>query len=935
MAPAGLFGRDAEIDAIDCCLELAREGHFGGVRLVGAPGVGKTALCDRAAELAVGFTVVRARGTETEEDLPLAALSAVLTRLPDRGVSASSALSGVERMRDMLAGNDRLALGAFVLDLLSRAAEERPLLLVLDDWHWFDPSSVEALSFCFHRLDADRVAVVLGERAGAAPTAPLPRVPPLTLRDLPVEAAWRLLRAELGDLASAVGGEVVAVTGGNPLALKEVARRLTEGERSGVVRLRQPVDVGDRLSDYYHRTLEPLSAPAKLALTTVAAAGSAPELVEPALARLGLSFHELEVAETLDVIAVGDLGTWEFRHPLLRTAALGLVPPVLQRRVHRALAEAAAGDLGRHAFHLSAAAVGPSQEVGDALADLAREALVRGGQSMAAGILEQAAHLTPAGELRAQRFLAAAKAALLSGATPRVVPLLDHVGESVPGSDLAREAALVGAQALLWSNVEKAVDQALAAARPLAATRPQVAIDGLAMGVTGLLTRGEQPAAIRVGLEGVELARSRGADDLALLGGLTGSLVVAGRRLEAGELLGPDIVDRCLALLREPGSDLPMNSTLIYLSQTLRWCDRHAEAERLARALAEHCRQRSAPYALPYPLCVLCDTLWWNGRWAEARSVGEEGLELAEQTGQYVLGGFIQAQLARLWSARGDVARADGLAAGAIRISSRAGIPPIHLFSLAAQGLGRIASGNAEEAVSLLRSAESLARDIGVADDSPTPYVAELIEALWRCGEQEEAERRLDAYLDLALRHGGPYRLATAWRCRAMLTGGAEADDLFRRALWANSRVGFEEARIRFCWGEALRRRRRPAEARHQLEQAARIFQTLGAESYARRAQQELEPLGIRIHPLQPSGVQDLTSRELQVALAVAEGRSNRDIASRLFISQKTVEYHLGNVFMKLGVSSRTQLVMLLPRVLPPNAGDWPGALPAENQGNL
>jgi len=249
MSPSSLYGRDREIEAIDCCLEMAREGHFSGVQLVGAPGVGKTALCERAAELGVGFSVVRVRGIETEEDLPLAALSGVLTQIPDHhDLSAYRALRGVERMRDALAGTDRLALGAFVLDLFSRAAEERPLLLVLDDWHWFDAASAEAMSFAFHRLDADRVAVVIAQRAKAGTVVPLPPVPPLMLRDLPADAAWGLLQAELGGLASAVGAEVLAATGGNPLALKEAAKSLSHHERSGVVRLHQPVDIGDRLA---------------------------------------------------------------------------------------------------------------------------------------------------------------------------------------------------------------------------------------------------------------------------------------------------------------------------------------------------------------------------------------------------------------------------------------------------------------------------------------------------------------------------------------------------------------------------------------------------------------------------------------------------------------------------------------------------------------
>ncbi len=925
MAAVRLYGRDPEIDAIDACLQVAREGRFSGLQLVGAPGIGKTALCERAAELAAGFTVVRARGVETEEDLPLAALSGILTKVPEHGrPSANRALSSIERIREVLAGGDRLALGAFVLDLLSTAAEDCPLLLVLDDWHWFDRASAEALGFAFRRLDADRIAVVLAERSGVRAVEPIPRVPPLVVRDLPTADARRLLHMELGDLASAVGAAVIMATGGNPLALQEAAKSLTEPERSGVTELRQPVDIGAQLSAYYRETLKPLPAGSKLALLTVAAAGSAPELVEPALASMGLSLGELEPAETLDVIRTGELGVWEFRHPLLRTATMGIFPPHLRRRVHRALAESAVGDLPRRAFHLSAAAIGPSQEVGDALAEVARQAETRGGQSMAAGILEQSAELTPAGELRARRFLAAARAALLSGAPDKVVPLLQKVATAAPGSDVAREAELVGAQALLWSNVERAVDQALGAARSLAAARPQVAIDGLAMGATGLHTRGEHAAAVRIGREGLELARCRGVDDLALLGALAGALVLGSHRSEADRLLAPDIVDRCLALLRGPGGDLTMNSTLIYLAQSLRWCDRHAEAERLARALAEHCRERSAPYALPYPLAVLCDILWWNSRWAEARSVGDEALELAEQTGQYVLSGFVKAQLCRLWATRGDLERAGSLAEAAIEISSQSGVKPIRLFALSALGLGRLANGNAEEAADVLRGAESVANDMAVDDDSPTPYVAELIEALVRCGEQAEAGRRLDGYLSRALRDGGPYRLATALRCRAMLAVERETDDLCRQALEANPGIRFEEARVRFCWGELLRRHHRPSEARPQLEEAAHIFQTLGAESYARRVRQELEPLGLRIHPVRTSGVDQLTSRELQVALAVAEGRSNRDIASRLFISQKTVEYHLGNVFMKLGVSSRTQLAMAVPKVLPSSSDDWP-----------
>ncbi len=925
MAPVRLYGRDPEIDAIDGCLQIAREGQFSGVQLVGAPGVGKTALCERTAELAVEFKILRARGVETEEDLPLAALSGILANLPDLGPPPPNrTLARIERIRDVLAGGDRLALGAFVLDLLSTAAEDSPLLLVLDDWHWFDNASVEALGFAFRRLDADRIAVVIAGRSGTRATLPLPRVPLLVIRDLPTAAARSLLEGELGDLAAAVGIAVITATGGNPLALKEVAKSLSESERSGVARLRQPVDIGAQLSSYYRKVLEPLSSESKLALTTVAAAGSAPELVEPALTSLGLSLDDLEAAEALDVIAVGERGVWEFRHPLVRTAALGVFPPRVQRRIHRALAGAAVGDLPRRAFHLSAAAVGPSHEAGDALAEVAGQAEARGGQSMAAGILEQAAELTPAGELRARRFLAAAKAALLSGAPAKVVPLLDKVSKAAPGSDLAREADLVGAQALLWSNVERAVDQALSAARGLAATRPQAAIDGLALGATGLHTRGEQAATVRIGREGLELARSRGADDLALLGALAGAVLVGGHRSEADRLLAPEVVGRCLSLLRGQGSDLGMNSTLIYLAQTLRWCDRHAEAELLARALAEHCRRRSAPYALPYPLAVLCDILWWNGRWPEARSVGEEALELAEQTGQYVLSGFVRAQLARLWSARGDLERADSLAEAAIRISSQSGIKPVRLFALSAQGLGRLANGNAEAAADVLGRAESVADDMGVEDDSATPYVAELIEALARSGEHARADLRLDRHLSLALRDGGPYRLATAFRCRALLDSGAQADDLFRQALEANPGIRFEEARIRFCWGELLRRRRRPSEARPQLEAAAHIFQTLGAESYAWRVRQELEPLGLRIQPVRTSGIDQLTSRELQVALAVAEGRSNRDVASRLFISQKTVEYHLGNVFMKLGVTSRTQLAMAVPRVVPSSSDDWP-----------
>jgi DNA-binding NarL/FixJ family response regulator len=904
-----VHGRELECARIEATLSCAIAGRAAVVCLEGEPGAGKTALCEYAIRSASGFGVVTTTGVQGEADLPLAGLSSLLRplvalagELPE---AHRQALGGALGLGGQAAA-DRFTLAAATLALLTTAAERQPLLVVIDDAQWLDPPSSEALSFALRRLQADAVAAVIAARPGESLVLP-EATEVLTVGGLEPPAALQLLKERgADDIAPQVGAALVAGTGGLPLALIEAASQLSAGQRAGRAPLPDPLPVGPRLAQAYRQRLAQLPKTSQRALAAVAAAGSqAAELVPVALPALDLSLDDLFPAETAGVLTVtaGQIG---FTHPLLRSVAGELLSAPERRKVHRALAEAAAHDPERHAWHLAAAATGPSEPVAQALL-AAADAQRRGGIVAAAAILDRAAHLSPPGEARLARLTEAAQALSLAGQPATAVGLADEVIAATSDPLQRADAAMARGNALLWvADSKSTAEGLLVEARRVAPLDPTRAAIGLCQAAAGLGSRGEIPTLVVLAEEAYRLTES-GDDQVAVACRLLYStaLVVAGRNPEAKALLEALPWDQMGEGLAELGSPAYISG-----AQTLIRMERFAEADPVLRAITSSCREHAAPSALAYALGALSELQWWVGRWSESLSSAEEAVALAEQTEQPVLLGFVATSSARSLAVQGSEDRCRSRVGEALAIAQRFGAPPVRFYALQPLGLLELSLARPEQAVGPLRAADAIRVEEKVGCPIAVPYLADLVEALIRIDDSTGALNSLETLETIARATQSRWAAATSVRCRALMARGHDADGLFSHALelLASSSIPFEQARTQLYWGEALRRRRDIARSRALLDQALGIFEPLGARHWAERARAELRAAGVRPTRTSVPVFQQLTSQELQVALAVAEGKSNRQIATALFVSPKTVEYHLGKVYAKLHVSSRTQL---------------------------
>jgi DNA-binding CsgD family transcriptional regulator/tetratricopeptide (TPR) repeat protein len=911
-----LHGRTAERRLIDRSLERAALGRFAAVGIEGEPGSGKTALCEyaTAAAAAAGFDVVSVSAADGEADLPLAGLSLLVHPLLAWGGTLSP------HQRRLLGGEgsaveDRFMLGAAVLAALSAAAEQRPLLVVLDDVQWLDAVSADALSFALRRLDVDTVSVLLAGRPGSLHTMPV--ADPAVLGGLERQAALDLVTDRAPDVTGAVAATLVNATGGVPLALVEAVGQLSAAQRRGNAPLPEPLPIGGRLLELYRAQLAPFPGECLLALGVLAAAGSADDLVSPALADLGIDLAVLEPAEAGGVVT-SPAAALTFRHPLIRQAALDLLSPAQRRRVHQALADAASGDPERYAGHLSAAVLGPSEPVAQALLAAAQEAERRGGLSAAAGILERAALATPPGEVRFGRLAAAAEAQLLAGQVEVALAHLDEIIAASGDRVLRADSALTRTQALLWApDGSHTAQTAKSEALHVAESDPCRASAGLTQAAQLLLSRGEIDTAVQLARDAHRYATGDRIHTLGAVAVLANALISGGQRDEAAALLDTATIDSYIEWAGR-SADLPgyVYASLASVGQALGISERDDEAALVLTPIVEDYRRRFAPHGLVFPLSSLSENLWRTGRWVQAGSLGEEALALASQTGQTVLGAFVATFLARIRAGQGDSAASRELIEQAFAVAAAAGITSVRLYALQALGFLELGASRLEEAIPVLREADAIAQQYGYRDLIAIPYSVDLIEALIRCGQRDEAEAAVARHRHLAATLHSPWGTATANRYQAMMlaTDGRSdqaADLLFREAIALHPTGSFDEARTRLCWGERLQGHDRPGSLL-QLERAAAVFDTLGAQPWAQQARTVLTAIGAGSAPPARPALQQLTARELQIALAVADGLSNRAAAAALFVSPKTVEHHLGRVYTKLNVTSRTQLANLI-----------------------
>ncbi|MBB3082220.1 AAA family ATPase [Geodermatophilus sabuli] len=904
-----LQGRERERAAVAVLLADAAAGRGGALVLRGQPGVGKSALLADTVARAAGTTVLRTQGIESESPLAFAALqrllrpvAACVDRLPHPQAQALRTAFGEAAGGEA----DRFLVFLGALNVLAEAAERAPVVAVVDDAHWLDEASAAALQFVARRLQNERVALLFGARTGDVGTFDTGDLPALDLGGVDAAAAGALLSDRAGvPVPAEVRDALLAGTGANPLALVELAEALTADQLSGAAPLPERLPLTQGVERAFLDRCRRLPDQAQSLLLVAAADDSGrAAVVRQAAHELGVGEDALEAAERSGLLRVEGAAV-ELRHPLVRSAVYGAATSSGRRRVHRALAAALRGpdDADRRAWHLAASVEEPDDDVVAALDAAAERAVARGGHEAASAAWERAAELITAGEERARRLCRAAHAAWLT-------------------------AQQVRGRALADAGLALTTDPGLRA--ELRRLRAHLEFHGAS-----------QDEAHRMVLEAAaEVAPHdrRQAGDLAMLGAaLAASGARSGSPVDPTGLLppaGPDapVRDRCLvALVRGlhavPERDWPRSTPalraavgladrldgvgdedlLINLGVAAWFLGDDDVALRLQDRLLRDARETGGLVTTVHALTRRNIPELATGRWAAAATGAGEALTLAENSGQPVLAAWPTAVLAVLAALRGETARAvEHLAAvEAITAGHALGIVSELVSDLARWARGLL---DAADPAALLQPLERLTA-------LPVTQLAapDRIEAAVRAGRDGAAREWVAELASFAEGTGAAWAAALAAHGRAVLADGEEAEEHFRAALSAHEHSPRLPARARtqLAYGRFLRRNRRRVDARPQLRAALGTFEELGAAPWAELARQELRASGETARRRDAVETPALTPQELQVAALVRQGLSNRDAAARLFLSPRTVDFHLRNVFAKLGVASRTELAAL------------------------
>lgn len=903
-----LEGRQAEQERIGDLLARARAGTSGSLVVRGDAGIGKTALLQDASVRAAGrgFTVLRARGVEAESELAYAGVAdlvrPVLDRLDRLPAPQAAALRGVLALAPP-AADDRFAAAVAVQSLLGAAAADAPLLVVVDDLHWLDRASATAVLFAARRPGVDRVAFLLGARDDAGGVAAGLDV--LPLRGLPPAAARAVLARAAGRaLAPHVAAAICDVAGGNPLALTEIPSLLTDEQLAGEAPLPDPLPPGAGIERAFLRRTERLPAASRTALVVAAACDSAEAAsILDALRALGLDVAALEAGEDAGLIALAD-GRIAFRHPLLRSTLYHGAAPAERRQAHRALADVLAGaHPDRSAWHLAAATIAPDESVAVRLEHEADAVRLRTAFAAAARLLERAAELSPDPDARARRLLAAAEAAQAGGELDAAETLLAGVVERDAGLDgQVRVEHLRGRNALLRVRPREAVkhlERAAAAADSRAL--PGILLEaGMATIMIGDTARALAMAEQALGVDGGD-PHVRGlaallADHVRLL---RGERAPAAFRARLHELAA--------------AAQVPSLVVAQIVGMSLVWLEEYEPARVLAARMVARGRE-SSPDVLPFALALRGLIGYRTGDWTRAHADSVQAVEVARQLGQAALTGNFGKGLVD--AARGHAEDARSALGELTAVGRTQGVEALAAQAEAALGLLELgATRPRTAAVHLGRAADALERH-GVGNPNAVQARPDLVEAYVRLGRFEDAAAALDLHDREVEAAGSLWGRAAGARCRGLLARGAAYEREFGDALDLHDETSmpFERARTELCLGERHRRNRRRAAARRHLAAALEVFEGLEARPWFERARTELAATGEVSRSRALPSDDGLTAQERRVALLVADGATNKEAAAALFLSPKTVETHLSNVYRKLELRSRSDLARVLAR---------------------
>jgi DNA-binding CsgD family transcriptional regulator len=902
-----LFGRERECTALLRPLDEARARRSGVLVLRGEAGCGKTALLRYTRDHATGFRVARVAGVQSEMELPYAGLHQLCAPLFDRlgrlPPPQRNALEVTFGLREE-AAPDRFLTGLAVLTLLADAADEQNLLCLIDDSQWLDRASLEVLTFVARRLVAEPVVVVLALREGGDDDDYLTDLPTLSVFPLGDGDARRVLLSTMhGRLDEQVQERIVAEARGNPLALVELPRALTPAELAGGFAVPDLRRTSDPVERTFLRRLGSLSEDSQLLVLAAAAepVGDVQVLMRAADA-LGVEVDALRPVQAEGLLEVG--ARVRFRHPLVRSTVYQAASPEARRRVHRALAAAtdADTDADRRAWHLAQAADGPDDDVAAELERSASRALARGGMAAAAAFLERAATLSVDPLRRRDRALEAAELKVQAGAAKEAASLLAVVDA---GSD---DDLLQARSQLLRGHIAFATNRGSeAAALLLAAARRFEPLDGLAARETYLeaLLAALFSGRLAVGAGVVDVSRAAGGlprpssprpADLLLEG--------MARLFTEGHTAARPVLERAITAVRDPALSQAEKMRWLPVSCTASvelWDDEgwYADTARYVDIV----RGSGALSELPFCLNLRSVALIFAGELSTASELVDEATAIIDATG-IVLAPYSALALAA-WQGREEQTRVTAATciADVTRRGEGIGLTVAHwALALLYNGLARYEDARAAAEVSSAFPAELSSSYWGLV---------ELIEAAVRCGSVDQAKGALERLSAATQSVQGDWALGVEARSRALVT---DSEDAYREAIdrLSRTRMRAELSRAHLLYGEWLRRQQRRAPAREHLRIAADMMTDMGIDALGDRALRELRATGEKVvkRRFEPPG--ELTPQEVQVSRYARDGLSNPEIGVRLFLSPRTVEWHLGNVFAKLGIASRLDLQQAL-----------------------
>jgi DNA-binding CsgD family transcriptional regulator len=921
--PPVLRGRRREREVLRGLLDGVRGGRSAVLVLRGEAGIGKTALLDHAVASAANLRVVRAAVAEPERGLAFAGLHQLCAPVLDRLARLHGPQrAALETAFGLEAGPapDRFLVGLAVLSLLSEVAGEageRSLVCVVDDAQWLDQASAQALAFAARRLATESVLMLFAARE---PGADLGGLPELMVGGLaPADARELLDSAFRWPMDDRVQSQIVAETRGNPRALVDLSRGLSPAALAGGFRLPAGLPVPGPIERDFLRRAEGLPGPTRLLLVAAAAEPTGdPVLLRRAAGRLGISVAS--AAPPAAAAGLLEFGAWvRFRHPLARAAAYQSASAGDRQLVHRALAAVTdpQPDPDRNAWHRAQAAPGPDSDVAAALEQSAGLARSRAGLAAAAAFLERAAALTPDPAQRAERALAAAQANLEAGALDEVPKLLDVAKAGPPDELRHARVDLLDARLAFVADRGHAASPLLKAARRLEKIDLDLAREAYLDTMNAAMFAGCLAAPGAPGAPGGPAAS-----------GASGGLLEVSRAareapLPSHPLRAPDLLLDGLAarVVAGPATGLPI------LRLALSAFDRDMPAEDELRWL--------------WPACVAAIQLWDDGQWD---ALSQRHVRLTRDVG--ALSELPVALTARAYLElfAGELAAADAITEELLQVTP-AGFAPYAPLGLAAwrgrsdevaalteatigevtmrgEGIGITVTewanavlgnglGRYDEALAAAERASRHSGGLGLAAWS----LVELIEAAARTGQTERAAVALRRLAEATSAAGTDWALGLEARSRALLSSGESAERLYREAIQrlGRTRVRAELARAHLLYGEWLRRQHRRVDARQQLRRGYEMLTAMGIDGFAERARRELMATGETVRKRTAETVSELTEQEAEIAQLAAAGQTNPEIGAKLFLSPRTVEWHLRKVFTKLGISSRKELRDALP----------------------